>query len=437
MEAIHLDRMAANMADLFGDSDDDDDFTPAERTQRPASPAPSDEGAQAGASAIEEEAEAVEELVDDKDDLFQDKPAPRQPTQLRDYSDEDDDGVVQEVYERQVGPPAELTGALLPLPAANGMRLLHTSKFLGIQTLPMTRESLMEERIVAALDEAEEPIYGYNNQLIMRWRERILASGETATESNARFVTWSDGSKQLLLGDEVLDIADLDNASANQFLFVRRTGVSSFIQGQGRIIKKMQLRPASLSSKFHKQLLADSQKKHERMSKIKATTTVADPNRAKAEREKAEEERIRNKESLLRRQDREMKKYPTASRREARGSAITTQFLETLEEEAEYSDDDDPELTATEQARASLQRRPQRDNEEEAEAERRLARAKQSELSWARAPSGKKRPRADEDNEDAEMQNFIVDEDDEDIGRKQPAKKGRRGGLVISDDEDE
>jgi hypothetical protein len=64
----------------------------------------------------------------------------------------------------------------------------------------------------------------------------------------------------------------------------------------------MQLRPASLSSKFHKQLLADSQKKHERMSKIKATTTVADPNRAKAEREKAEEERIRNKESLLRRQ---------------------------------------------------------------------------------------------------------------------------------------
>jgi hypothetical protein len=58
------------------------------------------EGAQAGASAIEEEAEAVEELVDDKDDLFQDKPAPRQPTQLRDYSDEDDDGVVQEVYVR-------------------------------------------------------------------------------------------------------------------------------------------------------------------------------------------------------------------------------------------------------------------------------------------------------------------------------------------------
>jgi len=84
-----------------------------------------------------------------------------------------------------VGPPAELTGALLPLPAANGMRLLHTSKFLGIQTLPMSREGLMEERVIVAYDE-EEPIYGYNKQLNMRWRERILPSGETAMESNAR-----------------------------------------------------------------------------------------------------------------------------------------------------------------------------------------------------------------------------------------------------------
>ena len=39
-----------------------------------------------------------------------------------------------------------------------------------------------------------------------------------------------------------------------------------WVQGQGRILRKMQLRPASLHSKFHKQLLADSQKKHERDS---------------------------------------------------------------------------------------------------------------------------------------------------------------------------
>ena len=64
----------------------------------------------------------------------------------------------------------------------------------------------------------------------------------------------------------------------------------------------MQLRPASLSSKFHKQLTAESQKKHVRVNKVKATATVADPNRAKAEREKAEESRIKSKENLQRKQ---------------------------------------------------------------------------------------------------------------------------------------
>ena len=36
---------------------------------------------------------------DDDDDAFQDDPAPRQPAQLAEYSDEDDDeGIIKEVY---------------------------------------------------------------------------------------------------------------------------------------------------------------------------------------------------------------------------------------------------------------------------------------------------------------------------------------------------
>ena len=64
----------------------------------------------------------------------------------------------------------------------------------------------------------------------------------------------------------------------------------------------MQLRPSSLRSKFHRQLAAEATKKHTRVNKVKATATIEDPNKAKADREKAEEERIRQKENLLRRQ---------------------------------------------------------------------------------------------------------------------------------------
>ena len=49
-----------------------------------------------------------------------------------------------------------------------------------------------------------------------------------------------------------------------------------------------------------------------------------------------------------------MKKYPAVSRREYRPSGITPQFLETIENEPDYSEDEELQ-TAAERA---LQRRP-------------------------------------------------------------------------------
>ena len=74
------------------------------------------------------------------------------------------------------------------------------------------------------------------------------------------------------------------------------------LQGLGQLAKKVQLRPSSLSSKFHKQLTAEATRKHTRVNRVKSTATVVDPNKAKADREKAEEERIRSRENLQKRQ---------------------------------------------------------------------------------------------------------------------------------------
>ena len=80
-----------------------------------------------------------------------------------------------------------MSAALLPLPPINKLRLLQTSKFLAVQTLPMTPENLKLERAAAVLDEETEEItYSYKKQMTIRWRERVLPSGEKATESNAR-----------------------------------------------------------------------------------------------------------------------------------------------------------------------------------------------------------------------------------------------------------
>ena len=86
-----------------------------------------------------------------------------------------------------MGPPAELKGALLPLPPINKMRLLQTSKFLGLQTLPLTPQNLEKERFAAEMDEKTNEVrYSYRKQLTIRWRERQLPSGEVKVESNAR-----------------------------------------------------------------------------------------------------------------------------------------------------------------------------------------------------------------------------------------------------------
>lgn len=61
--------------------------------------------------------------------------------------------------------------------------------------------------------------------------------GEPKYESNARFVRWSDGSLQLLLGDEVLDTTEQDMAMDHHYLFVRHQGLiqvcSARLQGLG------------------------------------------------------------------------------------------------------------------------------------------------------------------------------------------------------------
>lgn len=56
-----------------------------------------------------------------------------------------------------------------------------------------------------------------------------------------------------------------------------------------------------------------------------------------------------------------MKKYPPISRREYRPTGITSNFLETIEDEPEYSDEDD---LVTERPSSLKRRRPLEDEEE-------------------------------------------------------------------------
>ena len=58
-----------------------------------------------------------------------------------------------------------------------------------------------------------------------RWREGTSPNGSPQRQSNARFVQWSDGSWQLLVGDEVLDVKESDIRMDHSFLYARQQGI--------------------------------------------------------------------------------------------------------------------------------------------------------------------------------------------------------------------
>ena len=87
-----------------------------------------------------------------------------------------------------------------------------------------------------------------NDNNVIRWRKVIDADGSERVESNARFVKWSDGSVQLLLGDEVLGVSEQHVPGHNSYLYVRHQGL---IQAQAHLHSKLVFKPTNLDSKTH------------------------------------------------------------------------------------------------------------------------------------------------------------------------------------------
>ncbi|EPS59829.1 hypothetical protein M569_14974, partial [Genlisea aurea] len=123
--------------------------------------------------------------------------------------------------EKLFGPPLELEIPLCHPPAqSNKMSMIKVSNIMGVDPKPFD-PSKYEEEDFYVTDEsgAKKKIRLENN--IVRFREVRKRDGTIHLESNARFVEWSDGSLQLLIGTEVLDISKQDIRNERSHLFLR------------------------------------------------------------------------------------------------------------------------------------------------------------------------------------------------------------------------
>ncbi|CAI8596246.1 unnamed protein product [Vicia faba] len=322
---------APEIRDVFGDFDDEEEdmgYAAQQDIGQDSNRYPADEEGSYGKSL------RPEDILADED---------------RQYESEEEN-IETKTKDKPLGPPLELEIPLRKPPALpDKMNLIKVSNIMGIDPKPFDPKTYEEEDTFVTDELGNKKRIRLENNIV-RWREVKNSDGSTSVESNARFVRWSDGSLQLLIGNEVLDISEQDAQHDQSHLFLRHG--KGILQSQGRLLKKMKFMPSSLSSNSHRLLTAIVDSRQRKVYKVKNCVTDIDPEREKEEKEKAESQTIRASVLLGRKRDKVNKKYaPTDRRRQ-----LSPGFLEDALDEDDEADYYDP-------------RRKQRHFEDELEAE--------------------------------------------------------------------
>ncbi|GAU44270.1 hypothetical protein TSUD_133150, partial [Trifolium subterraneum] len=337
-----------------------------------------------------------------------------------------EDNIEMKIKEKPLGPPLELEIPLRPPPALpDKMNMIKVSNIMGVDPKPFDPKAYEEEDTFVTDEFGNKKRIRLENNIV-RWRKVTNPDGTTSVESNARFVRWSDGSLQLLIGNEVLDISVQDAQHDQAHLFLRHG--KGILQSQGRLLRKMRFMPSSLSSNSHRLLTAIVDSRQRKVYKVKNCVTDIDPEREKEEKEKAESQTIRANVLLNRKRDKVNRKYaPTDRRRQ-----LSPGFLEDAldeDDEADYYD-----------SRRTQQRHFKDDLEAEARAEKRIMNAKKSQglkgiprkssfppAKSSRHPMGY----SDDEREESEYET----EDDEEEER--PRKRDEDSEPEYEDDEED
>ncbi|XP_019243760.1 PREDICTED: protein LEO1 homolog isoform X2 [Nicotiana attenuata] len=375
-----------------------------------------------GDSEDEEEADyVVQDQIDEEQNISpMEEETSYGKVRPEDIIPEDDGGyeseeeqVESKTKEKPVGPPLELEIPLRPPPAySDKMNLIKVSNIMGIDPKPFDPETYVEEDVFVTDESGSKKRISLVNNIV-RWRKVKKPDGTTTVESNARFVEWSDGSVQLMIGNEVLDMSVQDAQHDQAHLFLRHG--KGILQSQGRILRKMRFMPSSLTSNSHRLLTALVDSRHKKVYKVKNCFTDIDPEREKEQKEKAESQTIRANVILNRKKEKVNRKYMPAVRRERQ---LSPGFLEDALEEEEDTDYYDSR-------RSAARRRFEEDLEMEAQAEKRIINAKKKDIPRQTSLSASKHSRCPIDFEDSEKEEseYETEEEEEEEERSPPRRR--------------
>ena len=188
-----------------------------------------------------------------------------------------------------------------PIPPTTTAKLVRLTNVVGVETEPFDPETYQPQEDTFVDNEGKTRISTpFTN--IIRWRKVIdPETGEEKVESNARMVKWSDGSWQLLIGNEAFNVTETDLGDRNEYLFARHPG-AGLLQGQKKITSKLAFTPANLDSATHRRLTRAIDTRHVKTKQTQKFIAVTDPEREKAAMDAEAERVMKEQEAAKKRQ---------------------------------------------------------------------------------------------------------------------------------------
>ncbi|KAF2311225.1 hypothetical protein GH714_021038 [Hevea brasiliensis] len=335
----HISQSAAEIRDVFGDSDDEEEagYAVSNEIEHDSHRSPMEE------EGSYEKNLRPEDMLMDEDTQYE----------------SEEENIEFKSKEKPVGPPLELEIPFQRPPAdPTKMNMIKVSNIMGIDPNPFDPKTYVEEKTFVTDESGAKTRIRLEKICVVRTVRN--PDGTKYVESNAHFVRWSDGSLQLLIGNEVLDISVQDDRHDQTHLFIRHN--KSLLQSQGRIRRKMRFMPSSLISNSHRLLTALVDSRHKKVYKFKNCITDIDPEREKEEKERAESQTIRANVLLNRKREKVSRKYTQTVERRRQ---LSPGFLEGA------LDEDEPDYFDSRRSR----RRFEEDLEVEARAEKHIMNA--------------------------------------------------------------
>ncbi|CAA0826877.1 Protein LEO1 homolog [Striga hermonthica] len=302
-----------------------------------------------GKAAAGHSAAVINEVFGDSDD--------EKLTNEEVVAEEPHDATETKVKRKELGPSDVFEIPLRrPPAAADQMAAIRISNIIGIDPKPFDPMTYVEEDLYVTDESGTKRPIPHTN--VIRWREVKNPNGKTSVESNARFVTWSDGSMQLFIGNEPFDISEQEAQDIQMHLFLKHE--KGIYQSQGRISRKMKFMPSSVSSNSHRSLTAMVESRNKKVSKVKHYVPEVDPERTVEQYEKVERQATKASKQLEKKKKKLAEKYRPKGRMVPQ---LSSGFLEETSDEKSY----EPPATM---------HQLDLDHESEAKAEKRIMNAK-------------------------------------------------------------